>query len=148
MGAAVAIGAGGSRASALLGFAVKTSFPGRLLIRMTGGTGYLGWCVLVWRCLYIGMAVNTREHSTMCGMAEFFRIHLEAYRFAIYIFRETGVCMAGEAVIVGRFWGRLLRRRHTNSEQQRNEQCCGVDGFLRRLSICLLQAGGCSRSGP
>src|ERR1051326_1276827 len=89
--------AGRPKSSALLRFSVKTPLPCRLFIRVTVRAGNFGGSIFVRRTCYIDMAIHTREHLTMHRVLEFFGVNVKAYRFAIRIFVEACICVAGKA---------------------------------------------------
>ena len=97
------IQASSTRAAALFRFCMKTVFPRLLLISMAGGAGHFGRRILVGRRLHVRVTIDTGKHPTVQGIFEFLRVNMEAYWFAINIFGEAGIAMAGQTIIIRRF---------------------------------------------
>ena len=91
------------------GLGVDAVIVSGLLVGVAGGANGLGRRALMRNTLDVGVAIGATE-GTMDRRLEFGVIYMEADLLAVLVFRETGIIMASQTVVIAQLGGGFRRR--------------------------------------
>jgi hypothetical protein len=115
--ASVAIDAGCGVHASCHSFRMEAAVVRSLLISMAFGTSDFLRRAVVDRTLDIVVAVNAGKHAAVYGIFKGLWIYIKADGSAIYIMRQRGVAVAGQAVIGSGFRGLFPASRNQANSQ-------------------------------